>query len=104
VGHHPTTSLVGGYMCKVDSYFPTGPGAKEAELNKQMRERCPRPRAVSKKGYGLWAMRSRQAMPMNSPWVVHWNGGGGGEVVPVTLMVSTHAVMTRKRARTREPL
>ena len=31
---------------------------------------------------------------------LEWGKGG---VVPVTLVVSTHAVMTRKRARTWEP-
>ena len=40
------TGIGAGY----DGYFPTGLGAKEAGLNKRMREKCPRPRVSSKKG------------------------------------------------------
>jgi hypothetical protein len=41
---------------------------------------------------------------MNSPWVVHRNGGERGNVVPVTLIVSTHAVIICKQAHIQEPL
>jgi hypothetical protein len=43
---------VAGTGAGYDGYFPTGPGAEEAELNKRMREKCPRPRVSSKKGKG----------------------------------------------------